>query len=256
MSDPRNEQVGLIWSSKPGCFERQLQRQYRNALFPKELQAVTQAEVDAAKRRDSEEAEGFQMDLTAFAQSVATTKKEPAVSVPSLFHLLRQADHLHIKAIQLGGDLGREELDLFDLRDSIEGEILRIAPGQRVRLFEIRRLHELRQETRSHFAAQVTRPDSPITADRLIPALLTEDVGTIRAFAGAMEEVYDLLLPPSLRGDERFATPALVHGGRCKMAMAGIRRAALDLVLRLVTREEDAPGIADKLIALGVGQKR
>jgi hypothetical protein len=256
MSDKADEQSGLSWSAKPGCFERQLQRQYKNCLLPTELQVVTQTQVDDARLRDNEEATSFRADLIGLASSVVVARKNPETTLLSLFHMLKQLHNLQIRAIQLGGDLTREEADLLLLRDQLENDILEMAPDQITRLHEIRRFHETRQEIRSRFAAQVTRPDSPITADRMIPALLAEDVETIRAFAAVMEGQTEQYIPRSVDKEGVLATKLHMECERSRTALVGIQRAALDLVLRLVAREEDAPGIADKLIALGVGQKR
>src|SRR5437879_5488623 len=49
----------IAWSSRPGCFERHLQRRHNNPLFPPSRRIVTQEEVTAAHIADLRNRQDF-----------------------------------------------------------------------------------------------------------------------------------------------------------------------------------------------------
>jgi hypothetical protein len=54
---------GQMWSEKPGCFERHLQRRDGNLLFPPERRIVTYKEIEEAKEKDRAERQVFEKKL-------------------------------------------------------------------------------------------------------------------------------------------------------------------------------------------------
>jgi len=251
MTGEADERHGVLWSARPGCFERQLQRQFRNPLFPTGLQVVTQLQADEARSRDAREAMTFRADLRDLGSSVAAAWASPS----ALLDLRRRVDHLRIRVIELGGDLAKEDFALVSARDELELGLLRTRPELSETFYEIRCFYERRHDVRSQFFAQVFRRDSPITHAKLIPSLLTEDVATIWTFAQVMDENWEEGVPLRLRANLDITKPLAMQAEKSKNALIALRRAALDHVTKMEARHVEVLGLADKLIALGVGQE-
>ncbi len=173
----------LVWSNNPGCFERHLQRKHGNPLFPVESHLVTQEQIDEARRRDLQDAQALAEDFKRLHQEVLGLP--PAISIHENSILREKIDELLDRAAAIGGDIGDAvEQVLSELRDAVISAWRKAAHGnseaneamdaaesfynQNVKMF------------RNRFNAQRGRKDSPIRGEDLIPALLSEDLETIR----------------------------------------------------------------------------
>jgi hypothetical protein len=212
-------------------------------------------EADEARGRDVTEATIFRADLMDLTDSVQAVRSEPQAQPSGLIDLRRRVDHFRRRVKELGGDLRKEEFVLTDVRDELENDLLRFMPDLRATLYEIRYGYDRRAEIRCQFIAQLTRPESPITKEKLVPSLLTEDAATIWVFAQIMDSNWDRGVPTSLRGELDIAAEAATWAKKSKSALAALRPAALDLVLKMEARDVEALGLVDKLVALGVGQE-
>jgi hypothetical protein len=172
-----------VFSPTPGSWERQLQRRSGNPLFEPAARRVTQAKVDAARRRDEE-------DARVFRAAFEGTLKE-AVSLPSsvesdvILKLKERLDMLYEQCASLPGDHALEKTHLERLIGVLMGAVQAGAGN------DPQALDELAQEgiaRREHFRlleygliAQLLRPDSPITEPELVPTLLSEPVEALSA---------------------------------------------------------------------------
>lgn len=172
----------LYFSDSPGAFERQLQRRYGNPLFPAAARAVTQDELQAARRRDQEEQRDFQAALRATLREALDMP--PQVESDVLLKLKERLDQLYDQCAGLPGDHDREKQSLTRMIGVIMKAVWAGAgddPRARSELEQeehARTLHhELLQEP---LVATLLRPDSPIAEDALVPTLLSETEDTVR----------------------------------------------------------------------------
>ena len=227
--------IRLQWSDHPGCFERHLQRKYKNPLFPPEARIVTQEQIDTAREKDRLEAEEFREQIgTALKPLKDLTAENRAIPTTVLFNCRRRIDELFHRAAQLGGNLSQERGKLRKMQ-SIVTEMVASLPLKA----------ELRQEwseavamktqfqnqfENNCFLAQALRSDSPITSGEFAAALLTEEPEVIRTVVELLDQ-----------RDERDG------------AAAEFQQWAVDLIAELRARGEmSATESEEKLQALGV----
>ena len=172
----------LKFSAAPGAFERQLQRQHNNPLFPSSARIVTQDQIQSARRRDQEEQRDFQAALRATLREALDMP--PQVESDVLLKLKERLDQLYDQCAGLPGDHDREKQSLTRMI----GVIMKaVWPGAG----DDPRAHsELEQEERARtlhhvflqqpLVATLLRPDSPIAEDALIPTLLSETEDAVR----------------------------------------------------------------------------
>ncbi|ALG67713.1 hypothetical protein [Beggiatoa leptomitoformis] len=173
------------FSQRPGCWERDLQRQYQNPLFA-ELREheVTQTEVDLAQERDEAEQIKFANQFQSLLEEVATLQSEVEADV--ILRLRTKIDSLYEHCAGLGGkDYAMEKNALMKLSQLIVESIN--ASG----LQDPETLKELEKEMvarQLHFSllehaliAHLLHPESPIDEASIVPTLLSEDNNVLRA---------------------------------------------------------------------------
>lgn len=185
--------MALKFSDAPGAFERQLQRRYRNPLFPPAAAAVTVDQLDAARRRDQEERRSFQAALRATLREAL--EMPPQVDSDVLLKLKERLDRLYDQCAGLPGDWDREKQSLMRMIGVIMQAVWTGAgddPRARSELEQEEHARTLHHELLLQpLVAHLLRPDSPIAADELVPTLLSETpeaVSTVFALFDAAQQ--------------------------------------------------------------------
>jgi hypothetical protein len=166
---------------QPGLRERQLQRRYRNPLFPAGQQHVTQEQVDAVRLQDNQEVQQFGESLQALLMDVSRFSAREETD--KILQTKEKADKLYEQCIGLAGEHERERQGLLKLNDVIMAAI-RAAAGQ-----DPMAMDELEKEQQArdiHLAlleyrlvADILRPDNNLKEDELLPTILSEDEESI-----------------------------------------------------------------------------
>lgn len=175
--------MSLRFSAHPGCWERQLQRKYQNAVFPVEQQNITQVEVDAAQVRDQQEREAFAENFRGLLDEVAGLDKRVDTSV--IFQLKTRVDALYDECSSLGGDYGEAKNALRQLNELIMQTIWdsgeHDTQAKEALKKEAQTRHDHMALLEEPFIAHLLRPESPIAQDELIPTLLAESEQAVQA---------------------------------------------------------------------------
>jgi len=175
--------MNLKFNAKPGSWERHVQRRYQ---YP-ELFSQTcpdQATLQAAQAKDEEERQQLREDFVTLVREIssleATTKTERVLDFK------QQIDSLYERSAGLGGDFSREQEALHHLAKLIMQAIRAASDAH-----DAHAQAELDKETQArtlHFEllqhpiiAHLLRPDSPITQEEIVPALLCEDEVPLQA---------------------------------------------------------------------------
>jgi hypothetical protein len=168
--------MAIEFSSRPGAWERHLQRKHLNPLFPRQS-AVTQAEVEQARRRDGEEIQQFNQDLLAVLQKASELAPNEESEV--ILKLKDQIDELYVRCAGLAGEHGKEKQALLRLADIVMNAIRGGAANDPQAMAQLREEEQVRQLHRqlleSALVADLLRAQTPIAEDELVPTLLSED---------------------------------------------------------------------------------
>lgn len=177
------------FSEHPGCWERHLQRQYKNPLFGHLEYELTQADVDDAQRRDEKERQSFQSDLQHLLEEVANLQAQVEAEV--VLKLKDRIDALYEQCAGLGGDFSQAKKGLRHLNDLIMQAILSSGIDDPEML---ERLEHEKTARLIHFSlleypfiAHLLHPNSPIGETEIVPSLLTEDDASLRAAMSLFE---------------------------------------------------------------------
>jgi len=215
----------ISWSERPGCFERHLQRRYNNPLFSPERQHVTAADVAAARRQDAQDLASLRAE---YVQLLSEIAELPDFMPFEQFNPIRERiqDLIH-RAVEVGGEASETVPKLRTLRHILiqqVSEALSNNPRALKALQEAEAFHQANEgKLENQFLAQMLRDDTPITAEDVVPSILTEDVATIRTVMAVVGE----------------------H------LAAKFHQAAVVLVEEVRARGETVPGIDKKLATLG-----
>ena len=202
----------LRFSDRPGRRERHLQRRHGNPLFADPPPPTSLAELERARREDQEEAQKFQEEFVTLIQEATGLKPNEESEV--ILKLKERVDRAYEQASGLGGDQSRIKAVIPRLIAPIMVAVRRGAGD------DPEALQELDQEESAramHYhlleqplVADLLAPDSPVTAEELLPTLLCSDVG-------ALEAALQLFDPPQLGAlveDGRALLEGLERGGR------------------------------------------
>lgn len=174
--------VSLLFSRQPGSRERQLRRKNHNPLFTEAARAVTQAQLDTARRADDADKSQFSEALQALLKEAVALK--PNVGNEVILDLKERIDKLYLQCAGFGGDFNREKGALVKLHDIIM-QTLRNAIGNdtlaQAEIEQEQAAHKLHlQLLETPLVADLLNNDSPIAEDELIPTLLSEPESIVR----------------------------------------------------------------------------
>lgn len=219
----------LVWSADPGCFERHLQRKYQNPLFPPVSRVVTQEEVDAARARDATEAQTLWQNIP---RAIEPLKGGP-VTYSQLAEAREQLDRLMQRAAEVGDRAAEKAAAqlywalIRDMERALAADEEASQALQKANEDYVRRVLPYT----NRFVAQVCRKDSPIKRDEVLPALLTEDIESIKKFLTMVANDDELRnLHKNLPSEalelitQTEATGAIIPDADTKLEVLGIRR--------------------------------
>ena len=186
------QHVELVWSQNPGCYERHLQRKYKNPLFPPASRVVTQEEINVARTRDLSDAEALHEDLHHLVKEETAGIK---VADSSTFDKIRnKIDNLIQHAAEIGGDGGDEiGKSLASLRSALMTDwrkgLQDIGNTQALNALDEaeRFVEENVKPFRNRFVAQMSR----LKPEDVVPTLLSEDPETISFVLKQLEDGSD-----------------------------------------------------------------
>jgi hypothetical protein len=176
---------GQMWSDRPGCFERHLQRRDANLLFPQERRVVTHKEIEEARERDRIEQQRFGEKVKAFAEGIVNMR-EQNIPMERATSVLKEVQELLEEAASIGGDIAYPVEILKNTEEALLQSMGQTTPAGADLLKRGQSLSILK---RLPYFAQFTRKDSPIPAEEEIPALLSEDLDAI-SFHGFVSRAF------------------------------------------------------------------
>lgn len=180
----------LLFSEKPGCREAHLERRYKNPLFPKQAQRVTQADINLARQADEAEAHNFHEEIRAILNQVSNLPAHVETEV--ILTIKEKLEQLYEICAGLPGELSRERDGLIQLNKLITNRIVDGAQNDPYALWQLQQEETAKNLhwnlLRKPLVAHLLRPDSPINADELVPTLLSEDEDSIRAVMATLDK--------------------------------------------------------------------
>jgi len=177
------ESISDIWSEIPGCYERHLQRKYRNPLFPLDEREVTADMIHQAQLQDVEDGEHLQQEFTRILERI--NKLPGRISWNRMNKLREEIEEITTMSLAVWGVKGKKIYSqLQKLRRSLIAagrEGLSDNPEGLKRLREAERYYNKgKKGFENTFVAQMQRPNSPILSAEVLPSLLSEPPETIK----------------------------------------------------------------------------
>lgn len=168
--------ITIKFSAQPGAYERHAQRKVNNPLLYALVQPLSEKAIEQAREKD-------QQDLRVFLDTFQDTVQEAAalagsVEADVLLDLKQQLERLYVTSASLAGDMQQHQEALLKLIDICMAGIRRGAeadPGA------LKKLDDETQARRVFFkllesalAADLIRGDETVSADELVPTLLSQ----------------------------------------------------------------------------------
>jgi hypothetical protein len=175
------------WSEAPGCFERHLQRRYRNPLFPIEWRAFANADLVIARARDKADLGELKLRIKALLDKVANQG-------PTTFRhgvaLRGEIEYLLFRCAEVGGEAAEGKAHLQRLYDSLVDSMRQACPPEERQTLEnaVALSATLQGIQGREFFAQLVRSGTPICGGDVIPSLLSESVETIRMYVSYFDK--------------------------------------------------------------------
>jgi hypothetical protein len=176
-----DEALPLEWSPEPGVFELALLRRYDNPLYLPDRRLITLHKLADAKVRDAERA--WQV-LDAYIDVASRRNRLARLdSAERISEAVAEIDSLIEEALRVGGTAYGIADALLTLRADLVSEWRRAASGNPARFAPLERIEQREPQTGSaaRFLAQLDQEEGPIPEHEVVPALLGENPGTIRA---------------------------------------------------------------------------
>ena len=164
---------GISWSQKPGCFERHLQRRYKNPLFQEDRRQITDKELKQARNLDNNEQKLFRNEKLLFEQKIGSLKQE-GFNIELL--LYKDVQALIEKGYSIGGNIDEDIAKIEQIEKSMYAQLNKNDPQLKEFLDEVNALSSVK---RVPYFACLSRKDKPIRKDEELPSLLCEDYRAI-----------------------------------------------------------------------------
>jgi hypothetical protein len=221
------------WTQKIGAHERHLQRRSGNPLFSPARRTVTGADVFAARVRDADAYNEARDELEAIRLELRDEELPPA-----WFEYLNDKRERLVELRDRIADMGSAGRELRPLADKLKAHVVGIMrdtlassnPKGAAAIDEAEALQSAREALfAADWSRHIQHPEKIITADEVVPALLSEDAESLETIVESMEQ------EPDMR-------ESLTHA----------RTGALDIVRRALAEGHQLPGVKGKLEILGV----
>lgn len=173
----------LGFSDRPGRRERHLQRRHGNPLFADPPPRISPGELERARREDREEARRFREGFVALIHEAAALKPNEGSEV--VLKLKERVDQAYEQASGLAGDQAPVKAAIPRLIAAIMAAVRRGAGDDPLALQELageeaaRALHYRLLE--HPLVADLLAPDSPVSAEELLPTLLSAEADALEA---------------------------------------------------------------------------
>ncbi len=176
--------MNLQFSVYPGCWERHLQRQYKNPLFLFCAIPLTQDAIQVARSLDREEERAFEADFNQLLQEVTDLGNQEKISIA--LQIQERIRILYIRCAGLGGQHPIEKEGLLHLNQIILETIRKSAISDTYLIEQLNKQEFIQGVQRQHLehslVADLLHPNSPILQEQhLIPTLLSEKEPALRA---------------------------------------------------------------------------
>ncbi len=175
--------MSLIFSKKPGRYERHLKRKHNNPLFPETERSITPEELLEAQRLDHEELVEFIGGFRALVQRTVNLK--PNEETDTILKIKEQLDMAYEQASCLADDQSETKEAIKKLSQVIMNCILSNTTGDRLAQEELKQEQEARS---THYfllqhpiVADLLHPESLILESDLAPTLLSEEPQGLQA---------------------------------------------------------------------------
>jgi hypothetical protein len=175
--------MALNFSSYPGAFERQLQRQYKNPLFASNEAEIDELRLEEAQFKDQKELEAFQERFTDLVEKLSELKPNEGSEV--MLDLKSRLDQCYGHCCALAGQHEDEKQAIIKLTDMIMTAIRNAAGGDDEAMMNLNE-EELARQThyqllQSPLVADLLSAQSPIAEEQLVPTLLSESEQALEA---------------------------------------------------------------------------
>lgn len=183
-----NALFGTInWQQCPGCFERHLQRRFNNPLFAQEKRKVTLRELELARIKDRSDRDAFIAKIKDEWYFFPQEDVDPLSMIENVLRGYRQVNLLIDESFALGDSVLEERKSLLIHEEASLDFLTKHLHNDKDAFLDYQSISETRRIT---WFAQVSRSDTPITKEDIVPSFLCEDLQTIE-FMGAFSSMIE-----------------------------------------------------------------
>ena len=169
----------IIWSEYPGCFERHLQRRYKNVLFPPERRPISKKDIEEAREKDKLDQDRFIKAAKNLGAELEISEDKIPLSTLKDSTALQKVQAVLEQGASIGGNIQDVILLLEDTEKKMIEYMNKIMPDGKELLDQAMSLSRVE---RNQYMAQSKRKDTPILPVEEVPTLLSEDLDTISGF--------------------------------------------------------------------------
>jgi len=218
------EESAVRWSDAPGCFERHLQRRFRNPLFPLNRRDISSSELADAQARDAADFASFFHDFDGMIRGACSDDLPQTFSTH--LKLRKETEELLVRAAEIGAIAQKQKASLQDFYATIVKTLRDGCATEEVPALEqaLQTSYQLQRTHTNDFVAQLERKDGPISGAEVLPSVLSEDVETVRLVV----EVFDESLLTAMRRlttellAEARAEDYVLQDGQEKLSAMGV----------------------------------
>ncbi|MDI6741958.1 MAG: hypothetical protein QMD11_04375 [Smithella sp.] len=166
----------IIWNEYPGCFERHLQRRYKNVLFPPERRHISKKDIEEARGKDKIDEDIFIKAVKNLGAEGELSEEKIPLSTVKDSTALQKVQAMLVQGASIGGNIQDAILVLENLEKKLIEYMSKLAPDAKELLEQATSLSIVE---RNQYMAQSKRKDTPILKEEEVPTLLSEDLATI-----------------------------------------------------------------------------
>jgi len=209
LKSAREMSPAFQWSAQPGPFERQLQRQQNNPLFPTTVRVVSAQQVTDARLADLKHTADFMSTYRAIEREVLSYR--PNMVVKEANDLVKRMINLISSCMVLGDYFSTEQKFLADVSDSIDQELTQTIkePGLRDAYKNCMALTRIEGYLRT---IGIALPAGQGTEDYGLRSILSEEPDLILSYANLCKNFTGLLGPTPVDSAQQVISEAVRDG--------------------------------------------